>query len=248
MDPTPLPFSTRLWFAWACFFRVLFDGAFAARAFAVRDAMPALPPAPESEAPPALKAARTKKASKRDEDGEGEPPDSASAEPENKSAPGSERAPAKAAARAVPAEKTKPSVSLVSALSAEPDKPSVTPALQLLALFQREGQLVDFLQQDVATFSDAEVGAAARVVHEGCRKALRQHAKISPVRGEEEGSPVTIADGYDAHEVKLTGNVTGKPPYKGVLRHKGWRVDEMRVPVPTKDHDAKVIAPAEVEL
>ncbi len=131
---------------------------------------------------------------------------------------------------------------------AEPEKVNVTPALQLLAAFQREGRLVDFLEQDVASFPDADVGAAARVVHEGCRKALRQHAKIRAVRSEEEGASVTIPDGYDAHEVKLIGNVQGKPPYKGKLQHRGWKVIEMSVPATTVDHDATVIAPAEVEL
>ena len=71
------------------------------------------------------------------------------------------------------------------------------PALQLLALFQREGRLVDFLQQDIASFPDADVGAAARVVHEGCRKALRAHAEIAPVRAEEEGARVTLEAGFD---------------------------------------------------
>ena len=38
--------GTRLWFAWACLLRVLFDGAFAGRAWAVRDAMPEPPRLP----------------------------------------------------------------------------------------------------------------------------------------------------------------------------------------------------------
>lgn len=209
MDPAPLPLSARLWFAWVCFFRVLFDAAFAARALAVRDAMPALPPAEK----PAAKA--------------------------EKAPPGEEE----------PAPKVKPVKEPVArSKPAEPEKPSVTPALQLLALLQREGRLVDFLEQDVASFSDSEVGAAARVVHEGCRRALRQHVKVGAVRSEEEGASVTVADGYDAQQIKLIGNVSGKPPYKGALRHKGWKVLEISVPVPTKEHDAMVIAPAEVEL
>ncbi len=208
MAPAPLPFATRLWFAWACFFRVLHDGAFAARAFTVRDAMPELPPA-EKPAPESVK------------------PPPASVKPPPAALPAPEP---------------------VKATPAEPVKPDVTAALQLLALFQREGRLIDFLEQDVASFSDADVGAAARVVHEGCRKTLRQHAKISAVRAEDEGAGVTIAEGEGAHEVKLIGNVSGKPPYKGVLRHRGWRVRDLVVPTPTKAHDATVIAPAEVEL
>jgi hypothetical protein len=121
-------------------------------------------------------------------------------------------------------------------------------ALQLLSLFQREGRLVDFLEQDIASFSDAEIGAVARVVHEGCGKALREHAELSPVRAEEEGARVTLPAGFDPAEIKLSGNVRGTAPYQGVLRHRGWRAARLKLPVPVKGHDAAVIAPAEVEL
>jgi hypothetical protein len=121
-------------------------------------------------------------------------------------------------------------------------------ALGLLALLQREGRLVDFLQQDIATFSDGEIGAAARVVHEGCRRALSSHLEIARVRTESEGSQVTLAEGFDAHAVKLTGNVRGSAPYHGVLRHSGWRVRQARLPELVEGYDATVLAPAEVEL
>ena len=184
-DPAPLPFGTRLWFAFVCFFRVLFDGAFAARAFVVRDALPAAPepkPEPKKEAP----------------------------------------------------KKSEP--------------PPVDSALQLLALLQREGRFVDFLEEDVTTFADADVGAAARVVHDGCRKALRAHATLKSVRTEEEGAKITVAEGTPASEVKLVGNVVGKAPFTGTLRHKGWRVEGLELPTSMPGHDARVVAPAEVEL
>lgn len=120
-------------------------------------------------------------------------------------------------------------------------------ALQLLGLLQREGRLVDFLQQDIAAFPDADVGAAARVVHEGCRRALRQHARIDSVRSESEGSSVTVAAAEDG-AVKLTGNLSGSPPYRGVLRHRGWRVEQLKLPMRLGSSDARVVAPAEVEL
>lgn len=131
---------------------------------------------------------------------------------------------------------------------AEPPPPSNEPALALLALLQREGRLVDFLEQDIAAFSDAEIGAATRVVHEGCRKALRSHAKISPVRPEEEGVTITLPAGYSPAEVKLSGNVQGSAPFKGVLRHRGWRATDLVLPTPVQGHDPHVLAPAEVEL
>lgn len=108
--------------------------------------------------------------------------------------------------------------------------------------------MIDFLEQEIAPFSDAEIGATARVVHEGCRKALRAHVELSPVRAEEEGVAVTLAAGFDPSEVKLSGNVAGSAPYKGVLRHRGWRAKGLVLPTAVKGHDPTVIAAAEVEL
>jgi len=120
--------------------------------------------------------------------------------------------------------------------------------LMLLAAFQREGRLVDFLQQDVAGFSDEEIGAAARVVHSGCRKALRQFFEVAPALNGAEGAPMTVPAGFDAQRTRLTGNVSGQPPFKGTLRHHGWIVTDIRMPSISEALDPRVIAPAEVEL
>ncbi len=122
------------------------------------------------------------------------------------------------------------------------------PALQLLALLQREGRFVDFIEEDMSSFSDAEIGGAARVVHDGCKKALAEHMPLEPVRTENEGASITLEKGFDASRVRVTGNVTGDPPYRGSLAHRGWRVTEVRLPKMVEGHDAKIIAPAEVEL
>lgn len=108
--------------------------------------------------------------------------------------------------------------------------------LDVLAALQREGRLIDFCEEDLAGFSDAQVGAAARTVHDGCRKALRSLVTLAPVRGETEGAPVEVPPGFDPRALRLVGNVVGNPPFRGVLRHHGWRAGET------------VIAPAEVEL
>lgn len=121
-------------------------------------------------------------------------------------------------------------------------------ALQLLALLQREGRLVDFLMDDVASFSDAEIGAAARVVHAGARKLLLERATIAPVRTEAEGARVDVPKGYDANAIRVIGNVKGEPPYQGTLVHKGWRATSLTLPALHVDHDASVLAPAEIEL
>ncbi|WP_438390844.1 DUF2760 domain-containing protein [Caballeronia sp. DA-9] len=121
-------------------------------------------------------------------------------------------------------------------------------ALQLLGLLQRDARFIDFIEEDVAAYSDAEIGAAARLVHDGCRTTLREHFTIRPVRAEAEGSRVTLPEGFDASAIRLTGNVVGQAPFSGNLSHRGWKVEQVRLPKLTESHDASVIAPAEVEL
>jgi hypothetical protein len=202
----PLPFTTRLWFAWVCFFKVLFDGLFAARVLTAEKTPLELAPAPP--APPEKK--KTEVRPKADRQPEG---------------------PMKAEV-----ENGKPA-----------GPPEADAALQLLALLQREGRFVDFLEEDVASFSDADIGAAARVVHQGCRKALREHVKLEPVRAEDEGAKVTL-DGTPNEGVKLTGNVQGKGPHTGTLKHKGWKATDVKLPTAVAGHDTRIVAEAEVEL
>ncbi|HEY0839348.1 MAG TPA: DUF2760 domain-containing protein [Vulgatibacter sp.] len=125
---------------------------------------------------------------------------------------------------------------------------SFAPALHLLAILQRDGRLVDFLQEDIAGATDEQVGAAARVVHEGCRDALARYVTLAPVRSEAEGAAVKIPAGFDPGELRLTGNVTGQPPFQGRLAHAGWRAKEVKLPTLAAGQDPAVIAPAEVEV
>ena len=150
---------------------------------------------------------------------------------------------------APPPEPTPPApVAIEPAPPASPPSPTSEPALQLLALFQREGRFIDFVEQDIGAFSDAEIGAVARVVHDGCHRALHGHAKVTPIRAEDEGASVTIAEGYSPAEIKLSGNVTGSAPYRGKVQHRGWRASDLVLPTPVTGHDASVLAPAEIEL
>ncbi|MBB5415399.1 DUF2760 domain-containing protein [Paraburkholderia sp. CNPSo 3155] len=156
-------------------------------------------------------------------------------------APAPAPAPA-AAATPAPAPQPKPQPAPVLK-EATPDA-----ALQLLGLLQRDARFIDFVEEDIKAYSDADIGAAARLVHEGCRATLREHFTIRPVRDEAEGSRVTLPAGFDASSVRLTGNVVGSAPFSGSISHRGWRVDEVRLPKLADGHNAKVIAPAEVEL
>ncbi len=121
-------------------------------------------------------------------------------------------------------------------------------ALALLALFQREGRLVDFLREPLDGFSDADIGAAARDVHRGCRKVLEQHLSFEPVMPGAEEAKVSVPKGFDPAEIRLIGEAKGEPPFRGTLRHHGWRVVDAKLPTLAEGIDRNVIAPAEVEL
>jgi hypothetical protein len=120
--------------------------------------------------------------------------------------------------------------------------------LHLLAVLQREGRLVDFLTEDIAPYNDAQIGAAVRSIHENCRKSLEKHLSPRFVMDTDEGEQVTIPVDFDSSTVKLTGNVTGEPPFTGILRHRGWRAGKLELPILTGAGDPKVIAPAEIEI
>ncbi|MDX1605531.1 MAG: DUF2760 domain-containing protein [Candidatus Competibacterales bacterium] len=121
-------------------------------------------------------------------------------------------------------------------------------ALQLLGLLQQEGRLVDFLREDVSSYSDADIGGAARVVHGGCRKVLERYLELEPISEREEGERLTLERGFDASAWRLTGRVVGEPPFTGTLTHRGWRARNISLPKVTPGHDVSVLAPAEVEL
>jgi Domain of unknown function (DUF2760) len=119
--------------------------------------------------------------------------------------------------------------------------------LRLLALLQRDGRLLDFLLEDVSGASDNDLGAGVREVHKKSRAVIQEHLTLEPVLPGEEEGPVTVPAGFDPSAVRLTGNVTGQPPFAGVLKHHGWRVTAYRLPAQAGQDDL-VVAPAEVEL
>ncbi|MBE7503281.1 MAG: DUF2760 domain-containing protein [Verrucomicrobiales bacterium] len=135
-----------------------------------------------------------------------------------------------------------------AASAAVPPEQAQAPALHLLSLLQREGRLIDFLQEDIAGFDDAEVGAAARVVHAGCRRVLTEGLTLEPALREADGASVTVPAGFDAQRIRLTGKVAGQPPFRGVLRHHGWVATAVQLPTLSPALDPRVLAPAEVEL
>jgi uncharacterized protein DUF2760 len=129
-----------------------------------------------------------------------------------------------------------------------PPKPTTDGAVQFLGLLQREGRLVDFLREDIQPYDDAQIGAAVRAIHEGCRQILSEHVTLEPVLDANEGDEVTVPADFDPSAIRLTGNVTGEPPFRGTLRHAGWRAKQVKLPAQPSGQDAKIVAPAEVEI
>ncbi len=138
---------------------------------------------------------------------------------------------------------------VAAAKSSEPPPPKRSEALTLLAALQREARFVDFAQESLESYSDEQVGAAAREVQRDCQQVLKRMFDICPLLKAEESATVDVPAGFDAGCYRLTGNVSGEPPYKGVLVHHGWKATACQLPTWTgSDEAALTVSPAEVEL
>ena len=129
-----------------------------------------------------------------------------------------------------------------------PTTESLDRAVQMLGLLQRDGRLVDFLEEDVSSYPDGQLGAAVRSIHTSCRQVLERYIKLEPILSSEEDQPVTVPVGFDLAAIKLVGNVSGEPPIRGLLRHRGWRVTEVTLPSLPQGSGRAILAPAEVEV
>ena len=138
----------------------------------------------------------------------------------------------------------------VPTLVAAASQPSLrSEALTLLAALQREARLIDFLQESISSYSDAQIGAAVREVHRSSAAVLERVFALRPLMTQSEGSPVDLPSGAEGGRVQLTGNVAGNPPYRGTLRHAGWQATTLNLPQWTgSESTARIVAPAEVEL
>ncbi|MBT3877999.1 MAG: DUF2760 domain-containing protein [Candidatus Scalindua sp.] len=122
-------------------------------------------------------------------------------------------------------------------------------SLQTLVVLQRKGRLVDFLQENLSEYDDAQIGAAVRSIHSGCKETLSKYIDLKPIFKDEEGKEVTVDQGFDSRAIQLTGNVKGNPPFKGILRHRGWRAVKVQIPQLTSQEEGNnVLAPAEIEI
>lgn len=137
---------------------------------------------------------------------------------------------------------------------AAPAKPAPPPkanasdgALQMLGILQRDGRILDFVLEDIAPYSDEQVGSAARGVHDQVKEALDRYFRFAPVIDGVEGT-FTNAPAKDPALVKFIGNVPATPPAGGILRHRGWQVTQVNFPALPTGANLRVMAPAELEV
>ena len=117
-----------------------------------------------------------------------------------------------------------------------------------VGLAGEKGRLVDFLMEDITSYQDSEVGAAARVIHQGCKQVLQEYFQIAAISDAAEGTQVTVPASYSADEYRLVGRLSGEPPFTGTLLHKGWKTEFVKLPRIVNTERLPSIAPAEVEL
>ena len=120
--------------------------------------------------------------------------------------------------------------------------------LHLLSVLQREGRMIDFFSEDLDLYEDAQIGAAVRSIQDNCKSSLKKHLNPKAVVDQNEGETISVSADFDPNTIKLTGNVTGEPPFQGIVRHKGWRASRLELPSLSVVKDPGVLAPAEVEI
>jgi hypothetical protein len=136
-----------------------------------------------------------------------------------------------------------------AAVPKPPKPPARSEAITLLAALQREARFVDFVQESLADYTDAQIGAVTRDVHRDCGVALKRFFAMQPAVKDEEGAEVEIPVGFDPTRWRLTGNVAGEPPFRGRLVHPGWEATMCELPTWSGSAAAsRIVSPAEVEL
>lgn len=120
--------------------------------------------------------------------------------------------------------------------------------LRILAMMQNSSRFIDFIKEDISQYSDQEVGAVARDIHKQCSKLLEEVVGIRALSKDDEGTSVTINAHFDPQEITLIGNVRGNGPYKGTLRHPGWKASKLSLPECSHDLKKEILQPSEVEV
>ena len=138
----------------------------------------------------------------------------------------------------------------------KPEKPAAPPppafkpadgALQVLSILQRDSRIIDFLMEDITSYSDDQIGAAVRSMQVSARESLGRYVTLAPVIDGVEGTYTKPASN-DPALVKYLGNVPAKGADGGTLRHRGWRATSISLPQLNPKQDNTIIFPAEIEV
>lgn len=122
--------------------------------------------------------------------------------------------------------------------------------VQLLILLQEKGRLIDFLMDDVTDYPDEQVGAAARILHIGCRSVLDEFIELETIRNEQEGSMIKLSADFTPSDYRLSGDLTNASNRKGKLLHHGWRVKKLKLPRLSRQESGRwpALSQAQVDL
>ena len=120
--------------------------------------------------------------------------------------------------------------------------------VDLLYQFQEKARFIDFLLEDIKNYSDEQVGSAVRNIHKDCREMIFEYFKLVPVIDGKEGDKYEVEEGYSPFSIKIIGEISGEPPYKGEIQHPGWKVESVTLPPRSGESDPDIVSPAEIEI
>ena len=121
-------------------------------------------------------------------------------------------------------------------------------AVILLSALQREARFIDFMKESLDSFTDAQIGSAARSVHRESAKTLERFFSIKELAENSEGTEIEIPQPADPDRYSLTGNVTSSAR-KGKIRHCGWKITKCDLPVWNgEEKNKEIISPIEIEI
>ena len=144
--------------------------------------------------------------------------------------------------------KTKPALASSQPVQSM-SKPTRSDAITLLAALQREARLLDIVNEPLDGFSDSQIGAAARDVLKNSGAVIERIFGVEPLTTVADGNPLATPAQFDPAQFRLTGNVTGAAPFRGIVAHHGWKATRCEIPQWTGSAtDALIIAPIELEI
>ena len=121
-----------------------------------------------------------------------------------------------------------------------------------LGILQEKGRFMDFVMDDITSYNNEQVGAAARVVHQGCSKVMSEYFSIVPLHEGAEGDSVVLQEGYNPAEYRPVGKLADGARIQGKITHRGWKATEIKLPrraeTAAGSEDRFVITPAEIDV